>query len=68
VSDYDEWKTTEPIYWDDEPDDDYDAERDEPRPDFGCACEEALIVDTVCEGCIEWMKEQDRPPKETDTP
>jgi len=46
--------------WDDN-DREY-GERDddeEPRyPDFGCACENALIVDTVCEGCIEWMREQ----------
>jgi hypothetical protein len=48
-------------------DDDYDEDCGlgrnfddfENAPDFGCACENPLVVDTVCEGCIEWLKEQE---------
>jgi hypothetical protein len=39
--------------------DDYDLDDRINPPDFGCACENALVVDTVCEGCIEWLKEQE---------
>ncbi len=31
----------------------------EPSPDFGCACENALIVDTTCEDCIRILRERD---------
>jgi hypothetical protein len=63
--DYDNWKTTPPDDWDDDEDDRYesdpgDDEPEEPTPLFGCACENPLSVDTVCAGCIEWMKEQER--------
>lgn len=34
----------------------------ERAPDFGCACENPLVVDTVCESCIEWLKEQEAQP------
>lgn len=34
----------------------------ERAPGFGCACENPLTVDTVCEHCIEWMKEQEATP------
>ena len=50
-------------------DDDYDDDDDRFREDdtsepleeaplFGCACENAICVDTMCDWCIEWMKEQ----------
>lgn len=34
--------------------DDYD-----PVPTFGCACENPLSVDTVCESCIAYLKDQE---------
>ena len=34
---------------------DPEPERDDPRPDFGCACQDAMIVDEVCAGCIRYM-------------
>lgn len=35
-----------------------DEEEDE-RPLFGCACQDPLTVDTVCDGCIAYLQEQD---------
>jgi hypothetical protein len=48
--DRDDYDDDSPCYWSDE-------QRESPM--FGCACENALCVDTVCAGCIEVMKEQD---------
>jgi hypothetical protein len=51
--DYDEWCSMH-VY--DDPDDG-DCVLEEP-PDFGCACENAVIVDTTCQTCIENMQEE----------
>jgi hypothetical protein len=29
------------------------------RPLCGCACQEPLMVDTTCDACIEFMREQE---------
>lgn len=43
---------------------DDDDEPREPLPMYGCACENALVIDEVCGACIRWMAEQDRIAKE----
>lgn len=48
--------------WEDDRDDDspmYWSEEQREAPLFGCACENALCVDTCCGYCIEIMKDQD---------
>lgn len=49
-----------------EPDPDEDREED-PAPLFGCACENPLSVDTCCDNCIEWMKENEPMPTVPET-
>ncbi|NUP08427.1 MAG: hypothetical protein HOW73_20445 [Polyangiaceae bacterium] len=44
---------------DDWPDYDDDDDEREERPLAGCACENPLTVDTVCEACVAYMQEQD---------
>jgi len=43
----------------DEGDNDVGGEERTPLPIFGCACENALIVDSVCPACIAYLQEQD---------
>jgi hypothetical protein len=38
-------------------DDDYPDERT-PTPEFGCACQDPIVVDEVCFGCRRIMAEQ----------
>jgi hypothetical protein len=40
-------------------DDEFEDDDIDRAPDFGCACEGALFVDTVCAGCIGIMKDMD---------
>lgn len=46
--------------WDPDDEDGYEPEERTPAPDFGCACQDALVVDTVCPACIAYLAEQDR--------
>ena len=50
------------VDWDDDDERDFgDDEPDDrtPVPDFGCACQNPIVVDSVCFGCRRIMAEQE---------